>query len=227
MNTIIVILTIILLVFSTAFFISGLKGYLPARAKRQVELMHKRLDHDYYFPISVIIEADDYPFSYINNILAQDYKLFEVIMTASTYNSDKVNRLIENFTLKEDNNRPIRYYEKCLHPSAIYRGRKESIPLTLLVFDDQTTRENVAGNPDHVASVPASEMPYLKACISASRMPYIALYKEHSPKIIPTSTLKELAMAALADCNAQNITMYGMSLYNKGEYTSLASGKFE
>jgi hypothetical protein len=168
--------------------------------------MHKRLDHDFFFPITVIVDSDDYPFSYINNVLTQDYRLFEVIMTDSTGNKEKLDRLIKHYALKEDDNRPIRYYKDCIHPDKIYKGREGNIPLTLLVL-------NPENDPDN-----ASNMPLLDASISASKMPYISFSKTESKKIIPGTCLRNMARSVLEDDNITEVSLYGMILYNKAKY---------
>ena len=92
MKTILFIVSLILLIFSISFFYFSLKSYLPVRKERQIKLMHKRLDHDFFFPISVIARADDYPFTYINNLLTQDYKLYEIILTDCSVQENSINK---------------------------------------------------------------------------------------------------------------------------------------
>lgn len=208
MESILLIVSIILLIFSTSFFVFSLKSYLPIRIERQNKLMHKRLDHDFYFPITVIVEADDYPFSYINNILTQDYKLFEVIMLDSSGDNEKLARLIKHYALKEDAGRPIRYYKDCIHPDKIYKGREGNISLTLLILGDENSKKaNIS-------------RPLLAAGVSASKMPYISYYKEESKKIIPGTCLKDMARCVLEDDNITEVNLYGMALYNKAKFIS-------
>ena len=159
MKTILFIVSLILLIFSISFFYFSLKSYLPVRKERQIKLMHKRLDHDFFFPISVIARADDYPFTYINNLLTQDYKLYEIILTDCSGDSEKIKRLVKAYSLKEDDNRPIRYYKDCIHPDKIYKGREGNIPLTLLVLSKE--KADAAGilRPLLAAGVAASRMP--------------------------------------------------------------------
>lgn len=206
MKTIIFIVSLILLIFSISFFTFSLKSYLPVRRERQIKLMHKRLDHDFFFPISVIIGADDYPFTYINNLLTQDYKLFEIILTDCSGDDEKIKRLVKTYSLKEDDKRPIRYYKDCIHPDRIYKGREGNIPLTLLVLSKEKT--DAAG----------ILRPLLAAGVSASRMPYISFYKNESQKIIPGTSLKDMARYVLEDDNVTQISMYGMELYNKARF---------
>lgn len=206
MKTIIFIVSLILLIFSISFFTFSLKSYLPVRRERQIKLMHKRLDHDFFFPISVIIGADDYPFTYINNLLTQDYKLFEIILTDCSGDDEKIKRLVKTYSLKEDDKRPIRYYKDCIHPDRIYKGREGNIPLTLLVLSKE--KADAAG----------ILRPLLAAGVSASRMPYISFYKNESQKIIPGTSLKDMARCVLEDDNVTQISMYGMELYNKARF---------
>lgn len=200
------IISILVLIFAISFFRTSLKCYLPIRLERQKQLMHKRLDHDFFFPITVIVDSDDYPFSYINNILTQDYKLFEVIMTDYSGNREKLDRLIKHYALKEDNNRPVRYYKDCIHPDRIYKGREGNIPLTLLVLNSQNVPEGESNNP------------LLDAGISVSKMPYISFSKNKSKKIIPGTCLKNMARCVLEDDNISEVNLYGMVLYNKAKY---------
>ena len=200
------IISILVLIFAISFFRTSLKCYLPIRLERQKQLMHKRLDHDFFFPITVIVDSDDYPFSYINNILTQDYKLFEVIMTDYSGNREKLDRLIKHYALKEDNNRPVRYYKDCIHPDRIYKGREGNIPLTLLVLNSQNLPEGESNNP------------LLDAGISVSKMPYISFSKNKSKKIIPGTCLKNMARCVLEDDNISEVNLYGMVLYNKAKY---------
>jgi hypothetical protein len=168
--------------------------------------MHKRLDHDFFFPISVIARADDYPFTYINNLLTQDYKLYEIILTDCSGDSEKIKRLVKAYSLKEDDNRPIRYYKDCIHPDKIYKGREGNIPLTLLVLSKE--KADAAG----------ILRPLLAAGVAASRMPYISFYKNELQKIIPGTSLKDMARCVLEDDNVTQISMYGMELYNKARF---------
>ena len=208
METILLIVSVILFIFSFSFFVISYKNYLPVRIERQKELMHKKLDHDFYFPITVIIESDDYPFSYINNILTQDYKLFEVIMTECSGNEEKLHRLIKHYKLKEDNNRPIRYYKDCIHPDKIYKGREGNIPLTLLVLNKENEKNAEIMRP------------LLPAGVAASKMPYISFYKDESPKIIPGTCLKSMARSVLEDDTITEVNLYGMVMYNKSKFIS-------
>lgn len=206
MKTILFIVSLILLIFSISFFYFSLKSYLPVRKERQIKLMHKRLDHDFFFPISVIARADDYPFTYINNLLTQDYKLYEIILTDCSGDSEKIKRLVKTYSLKEDDNRPIRYYKDCIHPDKIYKGREGNIPLTLLVLSK--------GKADAAGIL----RPLLAAGVAASRMPYISFYKNELQKIIPGTSLKDMARCVLEDDNVTQISMYGMELYNKARF---------
>ena len=200
------IVSIIVLIFAISFFRTSLKSYLPIRLERQKQLMHKRLDHDFFFPITVIVDSDDYPFSYINNVLTQDYKLFEVIMTDSSGDKDKLDRLIKHYALKEDNNRPVRYYKDCIHPDKIYKGREGNIPLTLLVLNPKNSTDAESPNP------------LLAAGIAASRMPYVSFSKNATKKIIPGTCLRNMARCVLEDDNISEVSLYGMVLYNKAKY---------
>jgi hypothetical protein len=49
-------------------------------------------------------------------------------------------------------------------------------------------------------------------------MPYISFYKNELQKIIPGTSLKDMAICVLEDDNVTQISMYGMELYNKARF---------
>lgn len=88
------------------------------------ERMHNELNHDFYFPVSILVPAFNEErtiISTINNLLDLDYKIFEIVVIddGSTDNTAKL--VIETYNLQK-NEMPIHIQVPCKRITEVYSG---------------------------------------------------------------------------------------------------------
>lgn len=81
-----------------------------------MERIHNELDHEFYFPISIIVPAYNENITAvqtINNLLKLDYKIFEIVVVDDGSTDNTKQLLIDRFGLQPDAHRLIRYQVPC------------------------------------------------------------------------------------------------------------------
>lgn len=174
-----------LIVYATYILISSLYGSIYMIRQRRKEMLHNVLEHDFYFPVSIIIPAYNESISVVQtveNLLCQDYRNFEIVVVDDGSTDDTKQLLIDRFKMKYEAERPIRYVVPCKPINEIYTRTINGITITLI------SKENGGCKADAT-----------NAGINASFYPYIV--NMDADEILQRDALKYAGRAILEDDN--------------------------
>ena len=133
-------------------------GALDILKCERLENLHNILEHEYYYPISILVPAYNEGMTgvqTVENVLKQDYKLFEVIIVDDGSSDDTKQLMIDHFHLKQEHDRPIRYLVKCQPIEEVYSGKYLGREITLI------SKKNGGCKADAVnAGINVSNYPY-------------------------------------------------------------------
>lgn len=110
-------------------------GALDILRQERLENLHNILEHDFYYPVSVLIPVFNEGMTgvqTVENVLRQDYKLFEVIIIDDGSTDDTKQLMIDTFKLKLEHDRPIRYRVPCQIIEEVYSGKYFGRSITLI-----------------------------------------------------------------------------------------------
>ena len=130
-----IFIAIYLIVYVSYLLFSGIVGTIVMLRKKRLELMHNYLDHEYYYPISIIVPMYNEGKSgveCVQNLFNLDYKLYEIVVVDDGSKDDTKRLVIDAFNLKPDFYRPIRLKIPCKPIKEIYKGNVNGINITLI-----------------------------------------------------------------------------------------------
>jgi len=156
---------IYLAIYSICLIVSVTVGAISLNDQKRRSKMYNYIQSDYFIPISVIVPAYNEELTVadsVKSLLAQKYKLFEIIVVDDGSKDNTVKVMIEQFNMKEIS-RPIRRKIKCTPKDKVYVTYEYKVPITMI------TKAN-GGKADSLnLGISASEYPYV-ACIDADSM---------------------------------------------------------
>ncbi|XKH50511.1 glycosyltransferase [Chryseomicrobium palamuruense] len=137
--------------------VGGLISILRLRKNRIKQRMENELNHNFYFPISVLVPAFNESqtiLTTVKNLLDMDYKLFEVVVIDDGSTDETAQLVIEQFNLTRDN-KPIRLQVPCKSILEVHTGKFNNIPIILV------RKTNGGNKADAVnAGINVSNYPY-------------------------------------------------------------------
>lgn len=145
-----------MLFYSTFLFISALLGSIRLFKNRYKEVMHSKIEHDYYVPVSIIIPAyneETVILSSVKSLFFLDYKLFEIIVVNDGSTDNTLEKLIKEFKLQKVS-RPYNRQIPTKKVRAIYEGKHKNISITVI------DKENGGKSDSLNAGVNVSKYPY-------------------------------------------------------------------
>lgn len=150
---------IYLMIYSTYILICSISGSIRMYMYRRSENLRNILEHDFYYPMSIVVPAYNESVSIvqtIENLLRIDYKLFEIVVVDDGSTDNTKNLIIDAFDLKKEDGRPIRYEVPCKPIKEVYTGKKGAIQITLI------SKVNGGCKADAMnAGINVSEFPYI------------------------------------------------------------------
>ncbi|MDO4797416.1 MAG: glycosyltransferase family 2 protein [Coriobacteriales bacterium] len=154
-----VFIAVYLIVYTLILLGSTVYGALRILRDERLESLHNVLEHDFYFPVSILIPLHNEGQTGIQtvaNVLKHDYKLFEVVIIDDGSTDQTKQLVIDHFALKREYGRPIRYQVPCKPIREVYVGRYEGRDITLIC------KVNGGSKADAVnAGINASAYPYI------------------------------------------------------------------
>lgn len=101
----------------------------------KLETLHNVLEHDFYYPVSILIPVYNEGktgLQTVENVLKQDYRLFEVVIIDDGSTDQTKQLVIDHFSLEREYDRPIRYLVPCRPIQEVYTGRYQGKEITLI-----------------------------------------------------------------------------------------------
>lgn len=123
-----------MLFYSTFLFVSAIIGSVRLFKNRYKDVMHSKIEHDYYVPVSIIIPAyneETVILSSVKSLFSLDYKLFEVIVVNDGSTDKTLEKLINEFSLHNVE----RIYNRQIPTKkvqGIYEGKYKNISITVI-----------------------------------------------------------------------------------------------
>lgn len=146
-----------LVIYSTYLLVCGVYGSVKMYRYRKLERMHNELEHDFYYPISIIVPAYNEGMTAVQtvkNLLKLDYRHYEIVVVDDGSKDDTKQLLIDAFSLVEEKNRPIRYAVPCKPIREIYIGRQKNVAITLISKENGGCKADAANAGINVAAYP-------------------------------------------------------------------------
>lgn len=153
-----IFISIYVVIYVVYIFISSIVGALYSFKNRKKNALHNYLEHEFYYPMSIIVPAYNEGrtvIQTINNLLKLDYHRFEIVIVddGSTDNTKEI--ILNTWDFKREANRPIRYQVVCQRINEIYTCNIGDITLTLV------SKENGKCKADAFnAGINVSKYPY-------------------------------------------------------------------
>lgn len=166
---------IYMLFYSSFLFISALIGSNKLFKNRYKEMMHNKIEHDYYAPVSILIPAyneEKVILSSIKSLFSLDYKLFEIIIINDGSTDNTLKTLLKSLPVKKVS-RPYHKQIETKKIKAIYEGKYKNIQITII------DKENGGKSDSLNAGINMSRYPYFLAMDADS-----ALQKDSLEKMI-------------------------------------------
>ena len=110
-------------------------GALDILRQERLENLHNVLEHEFYYPISVLIPVYNEGrtgIQTVENVLKQDYRLYEIVIIDDGSKDDTKQLMIDQYHLERETDRPIRYLVPCEPIQEIYTGKYNGKDITLI-----------------------------------------------------------------------------------------------
>ncbi len=143
--------------YATYVTLGGTISIWSLRKNRLKERMENELDHDFFFPISILVPAYNESqtiVSTINNLLEMDYRLFEIVIIDDGSKDTTAQLVIDHYNLHKDH-KPIRLQVPSKEILEVYTGDFNGVPIVLV------RKKNGGNKADAVnAGINVSRYPY-------------------------------------------------------------------
>lgn len=146
-----------LVVYVGYLFVSNLYGSVKIYQCRKLERLHNQLEHDFYFPISIIVSAYNENITLlqtIENLTKLDYKIYEIVVVDDGSTDNTKQLVIDTYHLEYDADKPIRYQIPCRPIREVYHGKAGNIPLILISKENGKCKADATNAGINVSSYP-------------------------------------------------------------------------
>lgn len=180
-----VFIAVYLIIYTLVLLGNTIFGALRILRGEKLESLHNVLEHDFYYPISILVPLHNEGMTGIqtvDNVLKQDYRLFEVVIIDDGSTDHTKRQVIDRYSLKREYGRPIRYQVPCKPIIEVYAGRYEGRDITLI------SKVNGGSKADAV-----------NAGINVCKYPYVL--NMDGDEILQRDALVRIARAIMEDDN--------------------------
>lgn len=174
-----------LVIYATWLLITNIYGSCRMYQYRKMERLHNELEHQFCYPISIIVPAYNENVTVIQtvrNLLKLDYRHFEIVLVDDGSTDNTRELLIKEFNLRLERSRPIRKLVPSKPITAVYEGSCDGINI-LLVCKENGRHKADANN----AAINVISYPYF-VCMDAD-------------EVLQRDALKYAGRAILEDAN--------------------------
>lgn len=130
-----IFIAIYLMIYIIILIAGTIYGALDILHNEKLERMHNVLEHDFYYPISILIPVYNEGttgIQTVENALKQDYRLFEIVIIDDGSKDNTKQLMIDHFHLEMEYDRPIRYLVPCKQIREVYTGKYEGRDIILI-----------------------------------------------------------------------------------------------
>ncbi|MCR5283895.1 MAG: glycosyltransferase [Lachnospiraceae bacterium] len=152
-----IFIAIYLLIYTIFLMVNMVYGALHILRSVRLERLHNVLEHDFYYPISIMIplyNEGKTGLQTVDNVLKQDYRLFEIIIIDDGSTDDTKQLCIDRYHLTQEIDRPIRYQVPCQQIKEVYAGIYEGRAITLISKVNGRTKADAVNAGINVCNYP-------------------------------------------------------------------------
>lgn len=146
-----------LIVYVIYLIISNIYGSIKMYNYRRLEQLHNVLEHEFYYPISIIVPAyneGETAIQTVKNLLLLDYRLLEIVVVDDGSKDNTKQLMVDTFSLEPELNRPIRYSVPCKPIHEVYVGESNNVKITLVSKENGGCKADATNAGINVASYP-------------------------------------------------------------------------
>lgn len=150
-------ITVYLAVYTAYLLICCLGGAFDASRKKRMQALHNFVDHEYYYPISILVPAyneGETIIQTVNNLLKLEFKRYEIVVIDDGSTDDTKARLLEYFPLARETERPVRYQVECKPIHEIYSCRQGEVLITLISKENGGCKADAVNAGLNIAAYP-------------------------------------------------------------------------
>ncbi len=150
-------ITVYLAVYTLYLLISCIGGALNASKHRRMEELHNSLEHEYYYPVSILVPAyneGEGVIQTVNNLLKLDFKRFEIVVIDDGSTDDTKAQMLGFFPLERELARPVRYRVPCRPIHEIYSCKMGEVLITLISKENGRCKADAVNAGINVAAYP-------------------------------------------------------------------------
>ncbi len=150
-------ITVYLAVYTLYLLVSCLSGAVAAKRKRRMEEMHNIVDHEYYYPISILVPAYNEEISIVQtveNLLKLEFRRYEIVIIDDGSKDRTKDVLLAAFPFEKETQRPIRYQVTCHPIHEIYSCWHGEVLLTLISKENGGCKADATNAGINVATYP-------------------------------------------------------------------------
>jgi len=144
-------------IYSIYLLVSSCFGNLQSERYKRLKRTHTTLEHEYYYPVSIIVPAYNESISVVqtvNNLLKLEFKRYEIIVVDDGSTDDTKQCMLDAFPLKLKTNRPIRYQVSCQPIKEVYSCRIGEVIVTLISKENGGCKADAINAGINVCSYP-------------------------------------------------------------------------
>lgn len=128
-----------LFAYISYLLIASVVGAIMVIRKKRLEYRHNIIEHDYFYPISIIVpmyNESESGLQCVKNLLNLDFKKYEIVVVddGSIDNTKKL--IIDTFKMKNEYYRPIQLKIPCAKINEIYHAEVNGVSITLISKDN-------------------------------------------------------------------------------------------
>ena len=148
---------IYLIVYATYILICSITGSVQMYRRRRMENLHNILEHDYYYPMSILVPAYNEEITIVqtvSNLVQLDYKLFEIVVIDDGSKDKTKQVMIDKFGLVLEVGRPIPYKVKCNTINEVYSGQCNGINIIMISKNNGGCKADAINAGINIATYP-------------------------------------------------------------------------
>ncbi len=150
-------ITVYLWIYTLYLLICCLGGAFNANRRRRMEALHNVIDHEYYYPISILVPAYNEEAGVVQtvrNLLRLEFKRFEIVVIDDGSKDNTKQVMLDAFPLALETSRPIRYQVTCHPIHEIYSCRMGEVLITLISKENGGCKADAINAGINVAAYP-------------------------------------------------------------------------
>ncbi len=163
--------------YASFLFAAVVVGSSSLYSAKRRNVLKNELQAGYYVPVSILVPAyneETTIVSTVNSLLAQDYKLYEIIVVDDGSKDNTSQELIDSFNMRRINH-PLQSKIPCQPVEAVYETNAYKVPIILI-------RKKNGGKADALnMGINASRYPYFLCMDADSILQYDSLEKVVRP----------------------------------------------